>query len=454
MELDREHSRFMETEGIPRLLVRFAGPAMVGMIASALYNIVDRIFVGQTVGAEGIAAIALGFPCMLFFFAFALLLGVGGASRIALQLGAKDLEGAQRTLGNAVLLCLLGGGLSFAFAGLFVEPILRISGASVSLMPAAKEYLFIILWGVFFSIPGYAGSCYIRACGSPGYAMGTQLIGALANVVLDAWFVLGLHMGIKGAAIATVISQILAAAWVVAYFFLPHARLRLKRAFVLTPRWNVIRRILAVGFPPFLVELNFVLIHGLMNVSVAKYGGDLAVSATGIFMSMDSLLFMPAVAIGEGTQPIVGYNYGAGRYDRVRHAVRLAVTAASVFYVFSFLMIQLNAEFFVRLFNSSNEALIALAARAMRIANAGIPVMGVSIITSATLQGLGRAREGLILSFIRFGLLMLLPLLIFPRLWGVPGTWGCFPLSDIAGSVVAFLFLRRVMRNMEKRALA
>jgi putative MATE family efflux protein len=298
----------------------------------------------------------------------------------------------------------------------------------------------------------YAGSCCIRACGSPAYAMGTQLVGALINVILDAWFVLGLQMGVKGAAVATVISQAFAMLWVLGYFFSPHARLRLRRVFIFSPHETTLRRILAVGTPPFLVQLNFVLIHGLMNVAVAKYGGDLAVSANGIFMSMDSLLFMPAVALGEGAQPIIGYNYGARRFDRVRQTVKWAIGATTVFYIFSFIVIFFHAEFFVRFFNNSNEALITLAARAMRVANLGIPVMGVSIVTSSTLQGLGHARAGLILSFVRFGLLLVVPLAIFPHIWGLYGTWGCFPLSDITGSLLSLFFLLNAMKKMRKES--
>ncbi|MDR2528850.1 MAG: MATE family efflux transporter [Synergistaceae bacterium] len=442
-------ARFMEMESIPRLLARFAGPAIVGMIANALYNIVDRVFVGHTVGADGIAAIALGFPCMLFFFAFAMLAGVGGASRLALQLGAKNREGAERALGNAVFLCLSAGTFFLVCAFLFVEPVLRASGASDALLPLAREYLSVVLWGILFSTLSYTGSCCIRARGSPAYAMGTQLVGALANVALDAYFVLGLDMGVRGAAAATVISQVLAALWVTAYFLSPRARLSLSLR-ALTPHWKTLRRIVTVGTPPFLMDMNFVLVLSLVNTAASKYGGDLAVSASGIFMSLDSLLFMPAIAVGEGMLPIVGYNYGARRPDRVREVIKWALGVTSVFYVVSFLVIQFYAEFFVRLFNNSDEALIALTARALRISYLAAPAAGVAIVTNSALEGLGRARDALGLSFARFFLFLLAPLLILPRLWGLYGAWSCFPLADAAGSAVALLYLRRVMREMKE----
>jgi putative MATE family efflux protein len=324
------------------------------------------------------------------------------------------------------------------------------SGASETLLPMAREYLSVIMWGVFFSMLGFAGSCVIRACGSPNYAMATQLVGALLNVGLDVWLVLWLRMGVRGTAISTVISQGVSMFLVAVYFLKPGAHIRLRARDVFTPNREAVARILAVGTAPFLVNMTFVLIHGLMNVSVAKYGGDLAVAAMGIFMSLDSLLFMPAVAIGEGTQPIVGYNYGARRFDRVRQAVKWSVGATTVFYIISFLTIFSHTEFFIRLFNSSDDALIDMTARFMRISYLGIPVMGVSIVTSSTLQGLGHARDGLVLSFIRFGLLILVPLAILPRFWGVYGVWATFPLSDITGSAISFLFLRRVMGKMKR----
>ena len=450
MDLDNPNSRFMETESVPRLLARFAIPSTIGMLASALYNIVDRIFVGQTVGADGIAAIALGFPCMLFFFAFSMLVGIGGASRVALQLGAKNDEGANQTVGNVVFLCILGGVLFMTIGQSSVDLVLRACGASDTLLPMAKDYLSVILLGVFFSLISFAGSCVIRACGSPNYAMGTQLIGALLNVALDAWFVIGLRMEVRGAAIATVISQGISMIWVTAYFFTPTTRIRLRWHDIFKPRREAAARILAVGTPPFLVHMILVIINGLLNSSVAKYGGDLAVAATGILMSLDSLLFMPAIAIGEGAQPIVGYNYGARRFERVRQTIKWSVGVTTAFYVISFLVIFFHAEFLVLMFNKSNEALITLTARFMRVAYLCIPVMGVSIITGSTLQGLGRARDGLILSFMRFGLFLLVPMAILPRFYGLFGVWATFPLSDVIGSSVSFMYLRRIMTEMKQ----
>jgi len=439
---------FMEKEAIPRLLARFAAPALVGMLANALYNITDRIFVGQVVGARGIAAIALSFPCMLFFASMAFLIGVGAASGISIQLGAKNLERAERTLGNALLMAVVSS-LVFCLVGWrFFGDILRLSGASDTLFPVAASYLSVILYGIGFNIVSFSLSSQIRACGSPFYATGSQISGALVNVALDAWFVIALDMGVEGAAFATVISQFVSVLWSFSYFFTRGAAMRLRPRFILRPDPGTIARILSVGTPACLANLNFVLMHGVItNVSNA-YSGDLAVSAAGIVMGMDTLLFMPAVALAEACQPIVGYNYGALRIDRVVNTVKMGVLATTIFYLASFAVIMRFAEFMVMMFNSEEAELISIAANSMRVANVGIPVMGISVVTTSLLQGLGRGRESLYLALLRFGVFLWVPLLVLPRYFGVYGAWGSFPISDICGSAVCLAVTQRTIRGL------
>jgi putative MATE family efflux protein len=431
----------MESESIPRLLRRFAAPALVGMFANALYNIVDRIFVGQVVGPLGIAAIAISFPCMLFFISVSFLIGVGGASRVSILMGERKQRRAEQTLGNSLFLSLAGGLLIMVIARFFFARILILSGASETLFPEAAAYLSVIIYGIVFGIVGFSMSYQIRACGSPLYASCTQVIGALSNIFLDAAFVIGLDMGVRGAAIATVISQFIAMCWVLAYFKLPKAALKLRFNFVIKPDLGTIVRIFAVGTPACLVNLNFVLVHGMITNASSTYGGDLAVSATGIFMSMDSLLFMPAVALSEACQPIVGYNYGAGRIDRVIATIKTGLIVTTIFYAISFIALMRYAEYMVMLFNSTDSELIRIASRAIRFANIGIPVMSVTLLTTALLQGLGRGREGMILAVIRFGVFLWIPLLILPRYFGLLGTWLSFPVSDICGSIASGIFM-------------
>lgn len=441
--------QIMESEKIHRLLTRFAAPALVGMLANALYNIVDRIFVGQVVGTNGIAALALSFPCMLLFLSVAFLIGVGAASRISILLGERRTRRAEQTLGNAFMMALAASILLWIGGRLFFRHILMLSGASETLYPTAAAYLSVILYGVVFSVISFSLSCQIRACGSPTYAMGSQLVGALANIFLDAWLVIGLDMGVRGAAIATVISQLLSMLWALSYFWLPQTTLKLRAHFILRIDRRTAARILAVGTPACLVNLNFVLVHGMITNASSHYGGDIAVSATGIFMSLDSLLFMPAIAIAEACQPIIGYNYGAGKLDRVIDTVKMGMAACTGFYLLSFALIMTNAEILVMMFNTSDQALIKLASSGIRIANIGIPIMGVSVVTTSFMQGIGRGKEGLYLALIRFGLFLWIPLLTLPRYFGVYGAWGSFPVSDICGSIIAGIFTVHTIKKMK-----
>jgi putative MATE family efflux protein len=439
---------FMGSERIPRLMVRFAAPALAGMFANALYNIVDRIFVGQIVGAQGIAAIALSFPAMLSFFCAATLIGAGAASRVAILMGERKIADAERVLGGSFTLALVAGILIAAAAGAFTRGILVLSGTSETLYPLAHEYLSHIIYGIVFGIVSFSLSYQIRAAGSPAYAMGTQVLGAASNIALDALFVMKFGMGVRGAAVATVISQGISLCWALLYFMLPGAALRIRLRHMTRFDIAAVWRILEVGAPASLVQLNFVFIHGLITNASGTYGGDIAVSATGILMGLDSLLFMPAVALGEACTPIIGYNYGAGKINRVIAAVKSGIAVTTVFYLLSFLAVMLYAERMVMMFNSKNEELIRFTARCMRYANAAIPVMAVSIICTSLLQGLGRGREGMALAAVRFGLFLWTPLLLLPRYYGILGVWASFPISDASGTlasgILMFLTLKRL----------
>lgn len=432
----------LDEEKIPKLLFTFAIPAMVGMIAGAVYNIVDRIFVGQYVGPAGLAAISICFPTMLLMFAFSLLISVGGASRVAILRGARKQRPAEQALAHAfMLLALVGIGSALFSLTPGVDKLLTLSGASEDIIPPAKNYLRIILIGGPFALVGAGVNSLVRACGSPRYAMGTQILGALTNVVLDAFFIAKLGMGVEGAAYGTIIAQALATACGVAFFYTKFTTLRIRPRFMFRPRLKVIKKIVSVGFAPFIIELSFVLYMTVMNRSIHRYGGDIGLSALGVFFAIDSLLFLPAMAIGEATQPIIGYNYGAGKPERVIKTIKLALVFVTVLYMCSFLLGELFAREMMMLFNDDPE-LLAIGVPGMRIGYIGIIFVGVPIITTSALQGLGKARAALAMAISRHAVFMFLPLLILPRFFGLWGVWMSFPTSDIFGCVMAVFFLR------------
>jgi len=435
----------IDSGSIPRLIIYFALPAVVGMLAGAIYNIVDRIFVGQYVGANGLAAITLAFPTMILMFAFSLMISTGGSSRIAILRGARKQRAAEQALAHAIMM-LIFVGLTGTLLGIKgVDKLLLISGASEDILPLARNYLRIILIGGPLALVGHGINSLIRSCGNPRYAMGTQIIGAISNVMLDAVFISAMGMGVEGAALGTVIAQGMATICGICYFFSAKTTLKIRLHFLLRPRLKVIRKICAVGSAPFFIELSFVLFMTLMNRMINYYGGDIALSAMGIFFSIDSLLFLPAMAIGEASQPVIGYNYGAGKPERVIKSIETSLFIITGFYILSFIAAEIFAKEMISLFNNSPE-LISIGVPGMRIGYMGIIFMGVTLVTNSALLGLGKAKESMQLSLIRHILFMFAPLIVLPKFFGLWGIWMSFPAGDICGCLLASIFLRRLIK--------
>lgn len=444
----------METEPVPKLMLRFALPAVVGMVAGAIYNIVDRIFVGHYVGPAGLAAITVSFPPMLMTIAFALLICIGGSSRVAILFGAKRIEEAERALASTFVLLGCAGALFIAASLLFADDMLRLAGGTGEVLATARPYLKIVLLGAPFALFGFGANFLVRASGSPKYAMCTQIVGALANVALDALFIVTLDMGVAGAAYGTIAAQAISAAFGLAFFRRREAPLRIRARHIRLPRPEMIAKIFSVGSAPFFMEISFVVYMTIMNQLVLKYGGDAGLSAMGIFLSLDSLIFLPAMAVGEATQPIVGYNYGAGKPERVVKAIRFALMIAVGFYVVSGALAEIFAPQLMGLFTDDAE-LLRIGVPGMRVGYLGIPFMGITIITNSALQGLGKGAASLALSFCRHVFCMFVPLLTLPRIFGLKGVWMSFPCGDIGGSIIAACFLIWIIRWLKSpQALA
>ena len=361
----------IDQEKIPKLLIHFAFPAMIGMIAGAIYNIVDRIFVGRYVGTDGLAAITLSFPVMLLMFSFSLLIGVGGSSRVAILRGARKQRPAEQALAHTLTLLAAVGFAGMGLSIFGVDFLLRLSGAGEEILPLARNYLRIILIGGPMALMGHGINSLIRACGDPRYAMGTQILGAFSNILLDALFIVKMGMGVEGAALGTVLAQGAAAVCGIWFFYSGSSPVRIRLSFLFRLRTKVIKKICAVGSSPFITELSFVFYMTLMNNMVRKYGGDIGLSAMGVFLSLDSILFLPALAIGEAVQPVIGYNYGAGKPDRVIGAIKYAVYMVTSLYLLSFVVAETFAREMILLFNNDPE-LLAIGVPGMRIGYIGI----------------------------------------------------------------------------------
>lgn len=437
--------RFMESEPVVRLILRFALPAVAGMVAGAIYNIVDRIFVGRYVGPAGLAAVSVSFPSMLVMSAFTMLICTGGASRVSILLGAKKRREAEQVLASTLVMLAAVSAAFILLSFSSVEGMLKLSGADGEILAVAYDYLKILLRCAPLGLFGFASNFLVKASGSPKYAMFSQIVGACSNVALDALFIVSFGMGVAGAAYGTAISQGISAAMGLAYFLRRGASPRIRARFLTLPRAEVVRRIFAVGSAPFFMEFSFVLFMTIMNNLVVRYGGNDGLSAMGIFFGIDSLLFLPAIAIGEASQPIIGYNYGAARPARVVKAIKCALVMTVGLYLLSLFLAEAFAGEMMRLF-TEDEGILAVGVPGMRIGYMAIPFMGITVVTNSALQGLGKGGHSLALSFCRHVLCMFLPLLILPRFFGMTGIWASYPVGDFGGGLISACFMVWVLR--------
>lgn len=418
-----------------RLIFQFSAPAMMGFLSNALYNIVDRMFIGHWVGSPGLAALTVAFPIALFQGALATLVCAGGTSLLSRKLGAGDLEEAKQTMGNMMTLTATMTFLLCLGTEFFLDPVVKLCGATPDILGLSKTYLRIVLWGMALQFGTIVQNETIRALGRPRRAMESVVIGTMSNVALDWLFIAAFNWGVAGAAVATVIGQGLSLAWVSIDLWGKRAPLNLEPP-CWKLRWSTVRQIAAVGFSPFIGTLFFSILMVLFNLILSEYGGSLALSAQGIFFSLDSLLFLPVMGLGDGVLPLVGFNYGAGNLRRVKRLVSIALWSSGIFLAATTIITEIWAESMVALFSSGNPALTVAAARAMRLGYSAMPLAAISITASYVLQGLGRAKESLILTLGR-QLIILPPVLILPRFLGTDGLWVSFPITDILGGVIA-----------------
>ena len=437
---------------VSKLFVQFSVPAIVGMMANALYNIVDRIFIGNKadLGALGIAGITVSFPIMIILLAFGVLFGIGGSTLFAIKLGQKKEQEAEKAMGNAFTLLLIAG-LSFSVLGqVFLTQILTLFGASPDVLPYAKEYMRIIFMGSTFQMMSMGMNNFIRADGNPKIAMMSMFLGAGINIVLDPIFIFVLDMGMAGAALATVISQISASIWIISYFYgkrsrnkLRRANMRLKKTLVLT--------IFSLGVPPFALQLANSMLNIILNKSLISYGGDLAISAMGIVNSLQTLLIMPVIGINQGVLPIISFNYGARQFDRVKEAAKLGILAATALVMVGYLSTRFIPTQMVGLFNHEPD-LLELGSFALKRWFLFTPLIGFQIIGANFFQAIGRPRSAMFLTLSRQVIFLIPAILIFPLFWGLEGILFAAPFADLLSSTVTAFFFYYGMKNLEKNA--
>ncbi len=438
----------LETKKISKLVWDYALPAIVGTMVNATYNIVDRVFIGQGVGALAISGLAVTFPVMNLIAALGMLVGAGASSRISINLGKKDPERAEKILGNSFLLTIVLNLIFITLLMIFLEPILMAFGASEETYPYARDYLKIILPGNIFVTMTYSFNSMMRASGYPQKAMYTMLIGAALNIILDPIFIFVFGMGIAGVAWATVISMFIGMLFVMYHFTRKSTSLRLRKKNIRFEK-SILIAIISIGLSPFFMQVAASGVAVLMNTSLKSYGGDLAIGAYGILVSLIMLITMFVIGLNQGLQPIIGYNYGAEKYDRVKAAFYYGVKIATVVTTMGFVFGVFFPRVFARAFTSDLK-LLDLAENAMRISIVAFPLVGFQIVMSGYFQSIGQAKKSIILSLSRQLIFLIPSIIILPRLFGLNGVWAATPVSDFLASLLALTFFIRQQKVLNQ----
>ncbi|AGL00565.1 MATE family efflux transporter [Desulfoscipio gibsoniae] len=439
-------------EKIPALLLKFSLPVVIALLVNALYNFVDRIFIGNGVGSLGIAGITIVYPIMLVMGACATLVGTGAASLISIRLGEKKANVAERVLGNAIVLLIMLSIIITISGLLFINPILRSFGASSEVLPYAKDYMGIIMLGTIFQVLGLGMNYSIRADGSPQKAMVTMLIGAILNTILTPIFIFGFNLGMKGAALATIISQAVSAAWVMYYFIggSSFLKIHIQNLKLIS---DIVKPILAIGAASFMMQLTLSLSNMIMNKSLVHYGGDIAVSAMGVIFSIIFLIVLPILGISQGIQPIIGFNYGAQKFDRVKEALQSGVIAATVIATLGFIIIRVFPEQLMSLFNSQNKEFISIGSYAMGISMIFVPIIGIQMIVTGYFQAIGKPKQAMFLTLLRQVIFLIPALLILPQYFQLMGILISIPLSDFLSFIITGIWLSAELKTLNKKQL-
>ncbi len=441
---------------VGRLLLKLAAPAVVAQLVNLLYNIVDRIYIGHMpeVGTAALTGIGLCFPVVYLIGAFTMLVAQGGAPRAAIAMGAGDNEQAEKIMGGCFT-CLVGTALVLtALFWAFGEPLLWLFGCSGDTIQYALPYMRIYSSGSLFVMMALGMNLFVTTQGFATVSMRTVIIGAVSNIILDPIFIYGLHMGVQGAALATVISQAVSGIWVVYFLMGKKTTLRLRRK-CLRPSWKLMAPVLALGISPFVMQSTEALVNISFNSSLQQYGGDIAVGAMVVASTVMQMVWIPAQGLGQGAQPIISYNYGARNAKRVKEAFFALLKVSCAFLASFWLLVQLFPGFFISIFND-NAALMETAVWTLRVYTAVLGLFGIQMSVQQTFMAIGKAKASLFIACLRKVILLIPLIFLLPRLIEnkVLAVFLAEPVSDfisVTASAVTFYFVfRPAMRELER----
>jgi len=446
--LDTEKELAFRSQKIWRLVWDYSLPSIVGTLVTALYNVVDRIFIGQVEGAFAISGLAITFPVMTLTSSLGMLVGSGAAARISISLGKRDHHTAEQILGNSLLLTVILNAIFITLFYIYLEPILMAFGASSLTYPYARDYLEIVLLGNVFVSLCYNFNAMMRSSGYPTKAMVTMLIGAVLNLILSPLFLFVFKLGIRGVAWATVISMFIGMLFVMHHFTLRSSVIRLRWRNIRL-KGRIILSIITIGLSPFSMQVAASAVALLMNTSLLRYGGDLAVGAYGIVNSILMLVLMVVLGLNQGTQPIIGYNYGAGNYHRVRETLFYALRMATLFTTAGFILGQFFPQLLASAF-TTDEELLEISSTGLRIAMLALPLVGFQIVSSNFFQSIGFAVKSIIQSLSRQLIFMVPGIILLPRIWGLKGLWIAIPVSDTLAAMLSLYLLVIQLRHLKR----
>ena len=438
---------------IGKLLLQYSIPAIIGMVVNALYNIVDRMFIGNipNIGSLAITGVGITMPIMTIILAFGMLIGIGATANISLNLGKGNRPTAEKLLGNAFTLSIIVG-LAIAIVGtICANPILNLFGASENTLFYAKEYLNIILLGCTFNILSFSLNSTVRADGNPKMSSFTMVIGCGTNIILDYVFIFILNLGVKGAALATIISQAITFFIILYYYTAGNSNLKLKiENFKL--KKHLVTMTFAIGIAPFATQIANSLVQVIANNALKTYGSDLAIGAMTVISSLNIIFMMPIFGINQGCQPIIGFNYGAKKYERAKEAFKYATIAACVICIIGFISIQCFPTQIISLFNNDPE-LTTLAIKGIRIYLLMMPVVGINIVATSYYQSIGKAKISMFVSLLRQVILLIPFTIILPKFIGLDGVWAAGACADSLSVIITLVLLKKEFKQLDKMQL-
>ncbi|CEN25324.1 MATE efflux family protein [[Clostridium] sordellii] len=442
-----ENQQTLKEEKISKLLLKYSVPAILAMMVASLYNTVDRAFIGsiKDVGALAISGLGVTMPLFTILGAFCVAIAVGGSTNISIKLGEGNKEEAEKILGNTFLLELIVGISIMVIGTIFLEDILYIFGASNDTLKYAKEYMSVILFGAWFNLPGFALNSAIRADGRPKLAANMMIVSCILNLILDPIFIFCFDMGIQGAAIGTIICQLVICIWSMHYFTRGKSNLKLKVKNIKI-KFNILKPIIVIALTPFFMELASGSIHLVTNRVLKIYGGDLSIGAMAAITSICLMFLMPVFGLSQGMQTIIAYNYGAKEYDRARKALFSAIIAGTIILTLGFVLIKIYPEKFIGIF-TNDDKLISLALNGIKIYSITLPIIGIAILGTVYFQSIGSAKVSMVLGLLRQVIILIPVILVVPKIYGLDGVWMSQPIADLGAMIVVGLFLIRDIKT-------